>query len=85
MVCVDLIVTVSVIDTVIVAALGTGNDTVIVTDTVDEGTHAVRARALCNRAVRRPVHGVDQAHGIGPVPERGHGHDFEPVHAPRAR
>jgi len=44
-----------------VAALGNGNDTVILIDAVD----ACRVRPEI-------AHGVDHTHGIVPVPERGH-------------
>lgn len=83
-----------VFDTLMVAALGNGNDTVGVIDTVyssmQRSDNASPMRWLlrtwnpCKARLRERIvaidvsgHGVGQAHGIGPVPERGHHHGIE--------
>ena len=67
----------------VVAALGNGNDTVVVIDAVDDRAR-LAVSSVCGVTLCKPgrceaprlllVHGVDQAHGIGPGHERGHDH-----------
>ena len=84
----DVDVDVDVIDPVAVAALVSENETVGVIDTPWTSKIAQfrqrRHDAFEQLAAPHPsvasVHGVDHAHGVVPVHERGHGHGVDHVH-----
>ena len=68
-----------VIDTLIVAALVNGNDTVGVIDIVDDSHRPTGMRG--SGCTRKVVNGVDQDHDVVPVHERDHDHGRDHANA----